>query len=124
MVSFVKVTAIVRMKQFAAVEERLAELGIGGITVSLVKGFGELHPERYFGFTTAIQRLVGHVRIESFVGADRAEEVVGAIAEAAYTGDPGDGVIATLPVADLVHVRERGGRGGTALENTETGRPS
>jgi len=120
MSSFVKVTAIVRMKRFAAVEERLASLGIEGITVSLVKGFGELHPDRYFGFTTAIQRLVGHVRIESFIRADKAEEMVEAIVGAAYTGDPGDGVIATLPVSDLVHIRERGGRGDTASGVSDT----
>ncbi|MCB9838189.1 MAG: P-II family nitrogen regulator [Phycisphaeraceae bacterium] len=105
MTHYKKVTAIIRAKLLDCVESRLAAMGIDGITVTLVKGFGEWHPDHFFGYGKAIDRLVGHVRIEIFVDADIADAVCDAIAKAAYTGNAGDGVIASLPVEQFFHIR-------------------
>jgi len=100
-----KVTAIIRMKQLEAVERELTASGVSGITVTPVKGFGEWHPQFYFGYAKTINRLVGHVRLEVFIDADKAEALVETIARSALTGEPGDGVIAVLPVDQFIHIR-------------------
>lgn len=102
---FQKVTAIIRTRQLEDVERQLIAMDVDGITVTLVKGFGEWHPEHYFGYDKPINRLVGHARIELYIESERAEAVSDAIARAAFTGEAGDGVIATLPVARFVHIR-------------------
>ncbi len=105
MTSFQKVTAILRVKMLADVERQLDQHGVSGITVTMVKGFGEWHPDRHFGYTKILDRLVRHVRIEVFVEADKADAVIDVIAKAASTGQTGDGIIAVLPVTQFVHIR-------------------
>ncbi|VAX39329.1 hypothetical protein MNBD_PLANCTO03-674 [hydrothermal vent metagenome] len=105
MTSFQKVTAIIRMKKLTDVERELVKHGVDGITVTLVKGFGEWHPDRHFGYTKILDRLTVHARIEVFVETDKADAVVEVIAKAACTGHAGDGVIAMLPVTQFVHIR-------------------
>lgn len=103
-----KVTAIIRMKQLEAVERELSASGVSGITVTPVKGFGEWHPQFYFGYTKTINRLVGHVRLEVFVDAQETAPLVDTIARSAFTGEPGDGIIAVLPVEEFIHIRTHG----------------
>jgi len=94
-----KVTAIIRVMVLEQVEERLKDLGVSGITVTRVKGYGE-----YANFFRS-DWTVEHARIEIFVWRERAEEIARAIVEAAHTGVPGDGLVAVLPVEAVYHVR-------------------
>lgn len=118
-----KVTAIIRMKQLEAVERELSASGVSGITVTSVKGFGEWRPQFYFGYTKTINQLVGHVRLEVFVDADKAESLVETIVRNAFTGEPGDGIIAVLPVDQFNHIRTHGAQSPDAPDTSSgTGR--
>lgn len=95
-----KVTAIVRSALLEAVEEQLIAVGVKGITVTRVKGFGE-----YADFYSR-EWLTDHMRIEIFTNANRVAIVREAIMSAAQTGEPGDGIIAVLPVEELYRIRD------------------
>ncbi len=99
--SYNKVTAIVRRDVLEKVECRLREIGVQGISVTKVKGYGE-----YADFYSP-DWLVPHARIEIFTTAKRAEEVAGAIMDAAHLGMAGDGIVAILPVEKLYRIRTR-----------------
>jgi len=105
-----KVTAIVRSAVLEAVEERLIAAGVKGITVTRVKGFGE-----YADFYSR-EWLSEHMRIEIFTHRDRVDTVREAIMGAARTGEPGDGIIAVLPVEQLYRIRD-----GTTAESAAPG---
>ena len=94
-----KVTAIIRVSALEQVERRLQELGVPGVTVTKVKGYGE-----YANFF-ARDWLVEHVRIEIFLTRERAAEIARAIAAVARTGFAGDGIVVVLPVEAVYHVR-------------------
>ena len=93
------VVAIVRTQSLDEVERRLKDLRVPGVSVSRVTGFGE-----YKNFFEP-DWLSGHARVEIFVHAARADEIAGAILEAAHTGTPGDGLIAIVPVDTVYRVR-------------------
>ena len=95
-----KVTAIVRSGLLEAVEERLIGVGVRGVTITRVKGFGE-----YADFYSR-DWLTEHVRIEIFMSADRVAVVRDAIMSAARTGEQGDGIIAVLPLEELYRIRD------------------
>lgn len=99
--SFRKVTAIIRPDRLEAVEDRLRDLAVPGISVTKVKGYGE-----YANFYTQDWMLT-HARVEVFIGEQRADEIVSAIMDAAHTGMEGDGIVAVLPVESVYHVRTR-----------------
>ena len=82
-------------------EERLKDLNVPGLSVSRAKGFGD-----YADFYKR-DWMVGHVRIEVFIGADRAEAVAEAIVETTHTGLDGDGLVAVTPVSQVWHIRTR-----------------
>lgn len=94
-------TAIIRTELLEAVEQRLPQAGAKGVTVTHVKGYGE-----YADFFSRDWQ-VRHVRLEIFTEAAKVERIVAAIMEAASTGDPGDGIIAVLPVETVYRVRRR-----------------
>lgn len=94
-----RITAIVRRDRLEAVEERLQSVGVDGITVSQVKGFGE-----YANFFSH-DWLVPHTKVEIFAENDKVEAIVDAIREGARTGSPGDGLVAVAPVQQLTHIR-------------------
>jgi len=98
---FRKVTAIIRRERLPDVESRLIELGVAGITVTAVKGFGEY--ANYFRGDF----LVPHVRLEIFTTVDRVQPLTDTILDAASTGCEGDGLIAVLPVEDVTRVRTK-----------------
>jgi nitrogen regulatory protein P-II 1 len=102
-VKFRKITAIVRRERLPEIERRLVVAGVSGITVTAVKGFGEY--ANYFRG----DYLVPHVRIEIFTTADRVDDLTAAILDEASTGLAGDGLIAVLPVEDVIRVRTRQG---------------
>ena len=95
------VMAIVRTDVLEDVECQLRHLGIPGMTVTRVQGFGE-----YANFFTP-DWLSTHARIEIFADAGRADRIVDSIMHAAHTGTPGDGIVAVLPVEKLYRIRDR-----------------
>lgn|SRR5574341_134215 len=96
-----KVTAIIRSDSLEAVEERLKQMLVKGLTVTHVKGYGE-----YANFFSH-DWLVRHSRIEIFAEKARAEEIVRAIIETAHTGMEGDGLVAILPVEKIFRIRTK-----------------
>lgn len=106
------ITAIIKPFKLDDVREALSSVGVQGITVTEVKGFGRQrgHTELYRGAEYVVDFLPKS-RIELAVADDDAERVIEAIVDAARTGQVGDGKIF---VADLEHViRIRTGETGT-----------
>ena len=95
--------------------EALTELGITGMTVSEVKGFGRQrgHTEVYRGAEYAVDFLP-KVKIEVVLPDDQIERTVEAIIEAARSGKIGDGKIFVLPVEEVIRIRT-GETGETAI---------
>ena len=109
------VTAIIKPFKLDDVRESLSEIGVQGITVTEVKGFGRQkgQVERYRGSEFTVEFLQ-KLKIEVVVEDDRVEEVVKSIADAARTGEIGDGKIFISPVESVVRIRT-GDRDSTAL---------
>ncbi len=106
-----KIEAIIKPFKLDDVKEALNEIGVAGMTISEVKGYGRQkgHKEIYRGAEYVVDFLP-KVKLEIVVEEAKAEEVVDKIREAAYTGKIGDGKIFVLPVEEVVRVRtgERG----------------
>ena len=98
---FRKVTAIFRPERLQAVEDRLRSMGVPGISVTKVKGFGE-----YANFYET-DWMCSHVRIEVYIGKNKAEGIAEAIVEAAHTGADGDGIVAVSLVESVYHIRKK-----------------
>jgi len=96
---FRKVTAIFRPGRLEAVEEKLRSMDVPGISVTKVKGYGE-----YANFYEP-DWMCEYVRVEVFIGKNKAEEIAEAIVEVAHTGVDGDGIVAVLPVESVYHIR-------------------
>jgi nitrogen regulatory protein P-II 1 len=100
------VTAIVKPFKLDDVKEALSELGLPGLTVTEVRGFGRQrgHTEVYRGAEYTVE-FVPKVRIEVVVDDDEAPRVAEAIVEAARTGQIGDGKVWVSPVETVIRVR-------------------
>ncbi|UUP17468.1 MULTISPECIES: P-II family nitrogen regulator [Nitratireductor] len=100
------VMAIIKPFKLEAVREALTELGIQGLTVTEVKGFGRQkgHTEIYRGAEYAVSFLP-KVKVEVAVDSDMADKVVEAIATAAKTGQIGDGKIFVHSIDKAVRIR-------------------
>jgi nitrogen regulatory protein P-II 1 len=109
------VTAIIKPFKLDDVKAALETLGVQGLTVSEVQGFGRQkgHTEVYRGAEYTVD-LVPKVRVEVLVGTDDADKVVTAIVEGARTGKIGDGKVWVTSVDTLVRVRT-GERDGDAI---------
>jgi nitrogen regulatory protein P-II 1 len=109
------ITAVVKPHKLEDVKEALKGVGVQGMTVSEVKGFGRQggHTETYRGAEYTID-FVPKVKIEVVCGTEDAEKVADAIAGAAQTGKIGDGKIWMTEVARLVRIRT-GEMGGDAV---------
>ena len=101
-----KIEMIIKPFKLDAVKEALQEVGIEGMTVSEVKGYGRQkgHTELYRGAEYVIDFLP-KVKVEIFVAEDRVAPTIEAVRNAAYTGRIGDGKIFILPVEDAIRVR-------------------
>jgi nitrogen regulatory protein P-II 1 len=110
-----KVEAIIKPFKLDEVKEALNAIGIQGITVSEVKGFGRQkgHTELYRGAEYVVDFLP-KIKIEVVVSDDLVEKVTDAIQSAANTGRIGDGKIFVLPVGEAVRIRT-GERGDDAI---------
>ena len=97
---------IVRPNALEDVKEALSSLGLVGMTVSEVKGFGRQkgHKELYRGAEYNID-FTPKLEIEVVVSEELAEKAVAAVREAAQTGSIGDGKIFMLPVEEVVRIR-------------------
>ncbi len=100
------ITAIVKPFKLDDVREALSEIGVQGITVTEVKGFGRQkgHTELYRGAEYVIDFLP-KVKIETAVGDDIADQVIEAIVGSARTGKIGDGKIFVIDVEHALRVR-------------------
>jgi len=110
-----KIEAIIKPFKLDDVKESLNEIGIQGMTISEVKGYGRQkgHKEIYRGAEYVVD-FVPKIKIEILVDKERVEEVINSICKAANTGKIGDGKIFILPVDEVVRVRT-GERGSQAL---------
>ncbi|ADU98049.1 P-II family nitrogen regulator [Alicycliphilus denitrificans] len=109
------ITAIIKPFKLDEVREALSDVGVQGITVTEVKGFGRQkgHTELYRGAEYVVDFLP-KVKIEAAVADDLAERVIEAIEGAARTGKIGDGKIFVADLEQVVRIRT-GETGGQAL---------
>ena len=100
------VIAIIKPFKLEDVRDALTQLGISGMTVSEVKGYGRQkgHTEIYRGAEYAVNFLP-KMKIEVAVSSDRIDKVVEAIAAAAKTGQIGDGKIFVTDISQAVRIR-------------------
>jgi nitrogen regulatory protein P-II 1 len=100
------VQAIVKPFRLDEIKSALTEIGITGLTVTEVRGFGRQkgHTEIYRGSEYTVDFLP-KIKIEVVVSAEQAESVVKAIAETARTGKIGDGKIFVIPVEYTERIR-------------------
>ncbi|MGA7277676.1 MAG: P-II family nitrogen regulator [Desulfocapsaceae bacterium] len=101
-----KIEAIIKPSKLDDVKDGLNEIGIMGMTISEVKGYGRQkgHTEIYRGAEYLVE-FIPKVKIEVVVPADVADQVVDKIREAAKTGKIGDGKIFVTQVERIVRVR-------------------
>ncbi len=101
-----KIEAIIKPFRLDDVKESLNEIGVRGMTVSEVKGFGRQkgHTEMYRGTEYAVE-FIPKVKVEVIVSDDAVSKAVETIMEAARTGTIGDGKIFVLPVEEAVRIR-------------------
>jgi len=106
-----KIEAIIKPHKLDDVKDRLRQIGVSGMTVSEVKGFGRTggKTEVYRGSAYVVD-FVPKVRIEVVVKDSMANDAVQAVAATARTGKIGDGKIFVTPVEEAVRIRteERG----------------
>jgi nitrogen regulatory protein PII len=113
-----KVEAIIKPFKLEDVKEALSEVGVEGMTVVEVKGFGRQkgHTEIYRGSEYTVDFLP-KVKIEVVVDDGRADTVVDAIVKAANTGKIGDGKVFVSPVLEAIRIRT-GERGSDAVASS------
>ncbi|MCB5195989.1 P-II family nitrogen regulator [Deefgea salmonis] len=101
-----KIEAIIKPFKLDEVREALSELGISGLTVTEVKGFGRQkgHTELYRGAEYVVDFLP-KVKIEVVLSDDQVETAIESIIKAAHTGKIGDGKIFVSPVEYVVRIR-------------------
>ena len=106
-----KIEAIIKPHKLDEVKDRLRQIGVSGMTVSEVKGFGRTggKTEVYRGSSYVVD-FVPKVRIEIVVKDSMANDAVQAVAATAKTGKIGDGKIFVTPVEEAIRIRtnERG----------------
>ncbi len=96
-----KIIAIIRSRLLEDVEEELKKIGVRGLTVTRVKGYGEqksIWAEDWLG---------NHARIEKFAEKNKADLIANIIMKVAHTGGPGDGIICILPVEKILRIRTK-----------------
>jgi len=109
------IKAIIKPFKLDDVRKALTEVGVQGLTVTEVKGFGRQkgHTELYRGAEYVVD-LLPKLEIEVVVPDDQAEAVITAIAESARSGRIGDGKIFVVPVTNAIRIRT-GEQGEAAL---------
>tara|TARA_B100000530_G_scaffold34130_1_gene19885 strand:+ start:199 stop:537 length:339 start_codon:yes stop_codon:yes gene_type:complete len=100
------VTAIIKPFKMDDVRDALSDLGVQGLTVTEVKGFGRQrgHTELYRGAEYVVD-FVPKVKLEIAAPEEQVEAIVEAVMAAAYTGKTGDGKIFVVPLEQVVRIR-------------------
>ena len=100
------VTAIIKPFKLDSVRDALSELGVAGVTVAEVKGFGRQkgHTELYRGAEYAVN-FVPKIKLEIVIEQSMTDQVVETIKSSAHTGKIGDGKIFVLDVQQTIRVR-------------------
>ncbi|MFZ5494756.1 MAG: P-II family nitrogen regulator [Verrucomicrobiota bacterium] len=100
------VTAIIKPFKLESVKEALTAIGVEGMTVTEVKGFGRQkgHTEVYRGSEYTVDFLP-KIKIEVVVSSDLKDKVIAAIVNGAKTGKIGDGKVFVCPVEDVIRIR-------------------
>ena len=101
-----KIEAIIKPFKLDDVKDALNEMGIKGMTLSEVKGYGRQkgHKEIYRGAEYVVD-FIPKVKLEIIIESERVDEVVETIRVAANTGKIGDGKIFVMPVEEVIRVR-------------------
>ena len=101
-----QIEAVIKPFKLDEVKEALTKVGIQGMTVEEVKGFGRQkgHTELYRGAEYSVDFLP-KVKIQILVSDEKAQQVVDTIAAAARTGKIGDGKIFVIPVEEVIRIR-------------------
>lgn len=101
-----KIEAVIKPFKLDEVREALSEVGITGLTVSEVKGFGRQkgHTELYRGAEYVVDFLP-KIKIDLVVSDEFVEQAIEAIVKAAHTGKIGDGKIFVSPIEQVVRIR-------------------
>jgi nitrogen regulatory protein P-II 1 len=101
-----KIDAIIRPHLLEAVKNALQEVGITGMTITEVKGFGRQkgHTETYRGSEYTVD-LIPKIKIELVVPDEMVDHVIDAVAKTAKTGKFGDGKIFVAPVDEVIRIR-------------------
>ncbi len=110
-----KIEAIIKPFKLDEVKDALNEIGIQGMTVTEVKGFGRQkgHTELYRGAEYVVD-FIPKIKMEIVTSDDLAPKVVNVIEKSAKTGKIGDGKIFVYPVEDVIRIRT-GERGESAV---------
>ena len=100
------ITAIIKPFKLDEVREALSEVGVTGLTVTEVKGFGRQkgHTELYRGAEYVVDFLP-KVKVEAAVRADQIDQVIEAIEKSASTGKIGDGKIFVFDLEKVIRIR-------------------
>ncbi len=110
------VTAFVRSDYCKDICQRLVDSGVKGLTLSRVRGMGQ-------GLKWAKLDKYGHTKLEIMVREEQLEHIIDVLVDAAWTGVPGDGVIAGHPLERVIRIRTREtfypeGKGAAEVRNT------
>ena len=110
-----RIDAIIKPFKLDEVKQRLEAVGVHGVTVSEVKGFGRQkgHTELYRGAEYVVDFLP-KVKLEVIAADDKVTDIVAAIEKAAKTGRIGDGKIFVMPIEEVIRIRT-GERGNDAI---------
>ncbi len=101
-----KVEAIIKPFKLDDVKEKLTEIGVKGMTITEVKGFGRQkgHTEIYRGAEYVVDFLP-KIKIEIVIPDEMVGEVLSVICESAKTGKIGDGKVFVIPVEEVIRIR-------------------
>lgn len=101
-----KIEAIIKPFKLDEVKEALNEIGIQGMTISEVKGYGRQkgHKEIYRGAEYVVD-FIPKIKIEIVVQSENSKQIMEKIQQAAHTGKIGDGKIFVSPVEEVIRVR-------------------
>jgi nitrogen regulatory protein P-II 1 len=97
----IHIIAVIPIFTFEKVEKELQRIGVKGLTVTRVRGYGE-HKD-----FIRDDWLCTHIRIEIFEQKARGDEIAAAIMETAHTGTSGDGIVCVLPVEKIYRIRTK-----------------
>ena len=101
-----KIEAIIKPFKLDDVKEALNEIGIQGMTISEVKGYGRQkgHKEIYRGAEYVVD-FIPKIKIEIIVASERVQQVMDTIQKAAYTGKIGDGKVFVSSIDNAIRIR-------------------